>query len=675
MKTPKMHFSKKYLSFKQWTNKKYSVFNSLKLVVRISALSATYSLVLMPTATFSQSDTVSISKNVDIEEVEIGGQKRATTYSEITRAVLVITKDDLGAVPASTLSDLLKHIAGVDVRQRGGHGVQADIMLRGGTFDQVLVLLNGVNVTDPQTGHHNLNIPIDFDAIDRIEILHGPGARIYGQGAFSGTINIITIPSKINETDASIELGEYGLLKTSTTVNLSKKNFDSKFAFSTAKSNGFSTNTDFSSVNIFSHNQVSLKKAQINIQGGVQDKGFGAQSFYTPRYPNQYEKTSTLFASESISLGYGKTTINQTAYYRKHFDRFELFRRNSPAWYTNHNFHTTNVLGFSIAASQFYGFGKLRLGSEFRREAILSTNLGEPLSTPVKIAGVDSTMYTKGTSRNWANLFAENTFYLGKFSLSAGGMVSFRRATEYNFAWGADFGYDMPFGIKSFASVNSTFRYPTFTDLYYTGPTNQGNPNLNPERATTYELGIKQQSSQAVVSLLGFYRVGNDIIDWVKFAPDQVKWTTANHKNINSLGFEGSLYYSFGQNNPYITSISLNYSFTETVRQSGEAISYYALDFLRHKVTATANHKIFKHFTLNWSIVLQNRAGNFTEYPSNIEKPYAPFAIANIKLIGNLRNTEVWLNAHNVTNVEYFDLGNVTQPGRWLSIGVNISIN
>lgn len=675
MKTLMMQLSKKYLSFKQWTNKKYSVFNSLKLVVKISALSATYSLVLMPTATFSQSDTVSISKNVDIEEVEIGGQKRATTYSEITRAVLVISKDDLGAVPASTLSDLLKHIAGVDVRQRGGHGVQADIMLRGGTFDQVLVLLNGVNVTDPQTGHHNLNIPIDFDAIDRIEILHGPGARIYGQGAFSGTINIITIPTNSNEIDASIEVGEYGLLKTSTTANLSLKSVASKFAFSTAKSNGFSSNTDFSAINIFSHNQVKLKKGQLNIQAGVQDKGFGAQSFYTPRYPDQYEKTSTLFASESISLGYGKTTINQTAYYRKHFDRFELFRRNSPTWYTSHNFHTTDVFGFSFGVSQFYGFGKLRLGSEFRREAILSTNLGELLSTPVKIAGVDSTKYTKGTSRNWANLFAENTFYLGKFSISAGGMVSFRSANEHNFAWGTDFGYEMPFGIKSFASVNSTFRYPTFTDLYYTGPTNQGNPNLNAEKATTFELGVKHQSKIAVVSLLGFYRAGNDIIDWVKFAPDQVKWTTVNHKNINSLGFEGSMYYSFEPSNSFISSLSISYSYTKSLRESGEAISYYALDFLKHKFTASANHKILKQITFNWSVVFQDRAGNFTEYPSNIEKPYAPFAIANLKLIWNLRTTEVWLNAQNATNVKYFDLGNVTQPGRWVSIGINFTFN
>ncbi len=659
--------------FKKWSNKNYAVFNSLKSVVKIGVVASTYTLVAQPMATFAQTDSVGVSKNVDMEEVVIGGRKKATTYSEQTRAVMVITKDELGVLPASTLGDLLEYVAGVDIRQRGGHGVQADLMVRGGTFDQVLILLNGINITDPQTGHHNLNIPIDYDAIDRIEVLYGPGARVYGQGAFSGAINIITIPKNDNEFKANLLIGEHGLLKTGSTINLKGKSVSAKIAASAAKSNGYTPNTDFNSINFFAHSKIAALKGQIDLQGGIQDKGFGAQAFYTPKYPEQFEQTSTLFASETYSLAIDNFTINQSAYYRKHYDRFELFRRNSPSWYTSHNYHTTNVAGATLVGNFDYGIGKFRFGGEYRHESILSTNLGNILSSPVKVKGEDSIYYTKGKFRNWGNIFIENSFFIDNFSISLGGMVTFGPIEKPEISWGADFGYNLSQNIKVFSSVNSTFRAPTFTDLYYTGPTNEGNPNLKPEKAITYELGIKTQNKKTNSSILAFSRNGKDLIDWVKFAPEQVKWTTYNHTNVNSVGFEASLWHQF-ESNKIISSLTLNYSFTETIRKSSDVISYYTLDYLRHKLTVSANHKIWKKLYFNWSVVVQDRAGTFTDFASNTEKSYTPFTIANAKITWSDKQFSIFTDIQNAINKEYFDIGNIPQPGRWVTVGASFAI-
>lgn len=662
------------LSFKKWSNKNYAVFNSLKSLVKISVLASTYTLVAQPMATFAQTDSVEVSKNVDMEEVVIGGRRKATTYSEQTRAVMVMTKDELEVLPASTLGDLLEHVAGVDIRQRGGHGVQADLMVRGGTFDQVLVLFNGINITDPQTGHHNLNVPIDYGAIDRIEVLHGPGARVYGQGAFSGAINIITIPKNDNEINASILIGEHGLLKTGTTINLKGKRISTKIAASTAKSNGYTPNTDFNSVNFFTHSKIAVLKGIIDIQAGIQDKGFGAQAFYTPKYPEQFEKTSTLFASETYSLALGNFSVVHSAYFRKHYDRFELFRRISPVWYTSHNYHSTNVAGATLGGNFDYGIGKLRFGSEFRHESILSTNLGHILAIPIKVKGEDSIYYTKGKFRNWVNIFIENSLFIKNFSVSTGGMVTFGPIEKPEISWGADLGYNLTQTIKVFASVNSTFRTPTFTDLYYTGPTNEGNPNLEPEKAITYELGIKTQHKKTNSSIFAFIRNGNNIIDWVKFTSDQVKWTTYNHTNVNSLGFEFSLSHLF-EKNLIISSLIVNYSFTETIRESGSVISYYTLDYLKHKLSVSSNHKIWKKFYFNWSIVAQDRAGTYTDFTSNTEKPYTPFALINTKISWIDKQFDIFIDVQNAMNNKYFDIGNIPQPGKWISAGAKFAIN
>ena len=124
-----------------------------------------------------------------IEEVEVTAT-RAQVQSEAFRMVAQVSRAEIESLPVENVADLLAYLPGVDIRSRGASNVQSDVSLRGGTFDQVLILLNGIPVSDCQTGHYSLNLPVSTALIERIEVLQGTAANL--TGAFSGAINIIT---------------------------------------------------------------------------------------------------------------------------------------------------------------------------------------------------------------------------------------------------------------------------------------------------------------------------------------------------------------------------------------------------------------------------------------------------------------------------------------------------
>ena len=178
------------------------------------------------------------STTVEIEEIIIQANRLQLPVSESSNTVNIITRQQLESTPVHSVAEALQHVAGLDIRQRGVHGDQADVSLRGGTFDQVLILINGVKMADPQTGHHSLNLPLNMDNIERIEILKGPGARVYGQNAFSGAINIITKISDEDNAYVGGQIGQYGLRNIKAGFTKSTEKFKSLLAYSRNASDG-----------------------------------------------------------------------------------------------------------------------------------------------------------------------------------------------------------------------------------------------------------------------------------------------------------------------------------------------------------------------------------------------------------------------------------------------------
>ena len=681
-KMKKYYFNRKggnTLIFRKWGRKNYSLFLTVNRMVIISVLAITY-LISVPVYSAAEvQDTTEIKMEYDLDEIEINAQRSPALYSQVARIVSVIQQKEIEAAPAQSVPDLLEYVAGVDVRQRGAEGVQADVSIRGGTFDQTLILLNGINISDPQTGHHNLNLPVSISQIERIEVLEGPAARVYGPNAFSGAINIITKNSTRNSIRLLIENGSNAYLNSNLSASFKTGKLTNSFGVNRKTSAGYIENTDFKISNLFYSNQLISRKGKLSFQTGVSQKAFGANSFYTPKYPNQYEEIKTLFSSVKWESN-SKLHFAPVVYWRRNQDRFELFRDNPASWYQNHNYHLTSVYGANVNSWIKSKLGKSAFGFEFRSENILSNVLGEALESPKKVPG-ENAMFSKSASRNSVSVFFEQALYLKNWSFTAGllGNVISQSNLGVNVFPGLDLSYNFNRATKAFVSYNTSLRMPTFTDLYYSGPTNIGNPYLKPERSATFEGGVKVNKKFVQAHFAIFYRKGVDVIDWVKMESDEV-WQSQNLTQLRSAGTDVNIQFNFQEKfgNPFPNKLKLSYIYNYLEKENLDYISNYVLDNLKHKFVGAVNQNITKNFIAQFLISFQDREGTYTYFDGNDwgrELEYKSFWLFDAKLFYKWEDLNVYLSANNIFNLSYNDIGNVTQPGRVIKIGISYKLN
>ena len=667
-----------HLVFSKWRRKSFSIFQTLKKIVVISVLSVVY-FVSVPILSIAENkDTTQVKMQYDLDEIEVSAQRSPALYSQIARVITVIERKDIEALPLQSVQDLLEYVAGVDIRQRGAEDVQADISIRGGTFDQTLILLNGINITDPQTGHHNLDLPVNLNQIEKIEILEGPAARIYGPNAFSGAINIITRKPDSTLVQGEITAGSYGYFDGNIFGSIKTGRFNQQFSAGRKSSKGYIDNTDFGISNIFYSNKLKSNKGILSFQTGYSQKGFGANSFYTPKYPNQYEETKTLLTSikwESNS----KFHLSPALYWRKHHDRFELFRENPPDWYKNHNYHLTNIYGVNINSWINWQAGKTAFGIEFRSENILSNVLGKDLDNPQKVPGEDDE-FTKSDTRNYVSGFLEHAVYIDNWAITAGLMGNYISGSDpgINLFPGIDASYHIKHGLKIFTSFNISLRMPTFTDLYYSGPTNIGNPDLKPEKSSTLEGGFKWNSKLVHGQLVVFFRNGDDIIDWVKLENDEL-WQPMNLTQLKSFGLEIQSQFNLKQQfgKYYPNKVYFSYFYNNLKKKELDFISNYVLDNLKHKLIISVNQDLIKNTSIEVKANFQDRAGTYTKFENGDwaeEVNYDPFWLFDAKLSYRNRGLTAYAIVSNIFNISYYDLGNIIQPGRWLKIGISYEI-
>ncbi len=671
--------SAEILHFSKWSRKNYSVFRTMQKVVLISVLTVDYFCSVPASGMAIFQDTTEIKAEYNIEEIEVSAQRSPALYSKIARIISVIDKKEIEAAPAQSVQELLEYVAGVDVRQRGAEGVQADVNIRGGTFDQTLILLNGINITDPQTGHHNFNIPVSINQIERIEILEGPAARVYGPNAFAGAINIITRQNDYNSINLKFSGGNFGYFDGNFSGSLITGKLLHSLSLNKKKSDGYIENTDFDIGSIFYSNRLIVKNGTLNFQAGYSDKEFGANSFYTPKYPNQFEEIKTLVTSVKWTSN-SKLHLSPVIYWRRNQDRFELFRENPPTWYTTHNYHLTNTYGGSMNSWIQSSYGKSSFGIEFRSENILSNVLGEPLDNPVEVPG-ENAEFTKSKTRNIISGFLEHVFYKNNWVMSGGLLINHISETNpvINIFPGLDLSYNLNPAFKLFTSFNTSLRMPTFTDLYYSGPTNNGNPDLNAEKTAMLESGGKIGTDFIQGYLVVFYRKGTDVIDWVKINSED-KWQSQNLTQLNSYGSEIQLQFNlkerFGKYFP--DRIVLDYLYNKQNKEEMDYISYYVLDNLKHKFVASVNQSIFKNFNIDLKALFQDRDGTYTVFENNnwgSESEYEPFWIFDGKLIYKWKGLELFISVNNIFDVKYVDIGNIFQPGRWIKFGISYELN
>jgi vitamin B12 transporter len=666
---------KRQAQFRQWSRKPYAVFNSLKMLIKISVLSVAYILVNPAQECKAQTDSTVTNKNIELEEVEVTGQRAPVIASQVARVVTVITRKEVEQAPAQNVNELLENVPQVDIRQRGVNGVQADISIQGGSFDQTLILLNGINLSDPQTGHHNLNLPIGLSAIDRIEVLKGPASRVFGPNAFAGAVNFITGENPENFVKATANGGAYGFYNGNISVNQHSKIFHNYIDVSKSGCDGYITNTDYDMLNVFYHGKVLLNKNNVGIQLGYSDKDFGANSFYSPKLPNQFESNQTYFGAISGSLG-TKLKFTPNLYWRRNYDKF-IYDRTNPL--SAGNYHYTDVYGSNFNVTYSGVFGKSTFGADFRKEIIFSSSLGKSLSVDeVKNVPGDSGKYYKyGDWRNNISFFIEQSAVIDKLSVSAGFMINKNtELDDIDIFPGMDVSYRIYDNTKVFFTTNRSLRLPTFTNLYYNSKPQKilGDVNLKPETAWIVETGLQTTIDMVTMNVSYFHKWGKQTIDYIW--RDTV-WHAENVTELNTDGVEAGINY-IPANDGFIKKLSISYSLTLQSKASGDYQSLYVLDQLKHKLTTTVSHRIYKNLSAYWQASIQERSGYYDLWnpvaKTSSVTTYDPILLFDGRIVWNYSLLKVFVEGSNLLDQDYVDIGNINQPGIWLKAGFEIKL-
>ncbi len=618
----------------------------------------------------------------NLEAVAVTGSRSAMELGVSARIVSVLDSVTLASMPAMSVNDVLKYSAGVDVRQRGAMGMQTDISVRGGTFDQIAVLLNGINICDPQTGHNAVDFPVSTNEIDRIEILEGPAARVYGTSSLVGAINIVTKKAADNKTSVHLEGGSYGLLNGGMSHDISRGRFSSQLSYSFSRSDGYSRsdsgrlNMDFRGNKAFWSGQYRADAADFEWQLGISGKGFGSNTFYSARYDNQYERTAKTFTSLSMKSR-GKLSFQPALYWNRGTDRFELFRGDPSS--VPYNRHRTNVLGANIGAEYTSVAGRTSFGAEIRNEDIVSTNLGDPLKKP---KGKDG-RYVVGRNRTNLNLYLDHSLILRKFTFSAGISAIRNSATHEGFGFypGADASLRISDSWKLYASYNTSLRMPTFTELYYSVGGHKADRNLNPEKMQSLEGGVKYIKSGFSAVLSVYAHHGTDMLDWVRTISegDDAMWRSVNYTEVNTLGEEITLRFNLpvmlGYRDFFVRNVYLGYShIDQDKKQEPDIQSRYALEYLRNKIVAVADFHIWNRLFLNLSCRWHDRVGGYELFENHVSTgrkvSYEPYTLLDARLNWNSDRLKIYVEGDNLLDKTYYDHGNIPQPGFWFRGGV-----
>ncbi len=571
-----------------------------------------------------------------LEPIVIVPTKSSLAPSAVWRKVSIITQEEIARMPARSVPELLKHTLGVDIKQRGALGVQADINLRGASFEQVLICIDGMRINDAQSGHHNMDLPLTLVDIERIEVLPAASSSLYGAGAFGGVINIVTKPAKEKELEIEASGGDFGLNSQSLSVSRRLGTFNNRLSFSRKESDGYRPDTDFEITSLTFNSRKDFGYASLEYLFGYTAKDFGADSFYSNLYPHEEEHTDTRFFNLKAQLEKEEAMgLSSSLYYRRHSDKF-ILDRTRPGWYVN--YHTSYSYGADLEAARDFDFGSLLIGAEAGEEKITSTSLGN---------------HHRGSQAVYTQLQSP----LEKNTVCNLGL----RLDHYQ-TWGwqsspsLSIGYKISPQLRWKASGGRSFRIPSFTDLYYQSPANIGNKDLTPERAWSSETGLEFNYGTLGAELTYFRRWSEDLIGWVRPSSSDA-WQARNIAEVCAQGLEFEL---------SLKPISLGYIYQHIETDSTGLNTKYALDFLKHHARMGLNLALPWQLSQNLNISYKQKMGS------------SPYFLLDSRISKKINKDdcewELFLDITNLLNTSYSEQGDIAAPGRWIIAGVRVKL-
>ena len=572
-----------------------------------------------------------------LDSVTIESTRIDLPFKENSRTISIITAEVIEGSPATNLAELLQQEAGIDIRRQGIYGMQADLYIRGGSFDQTLLLIDGIKVEDPQTGHHTLNIALPLEVIKRIEIIKGPAARIFGQNAFTGAINIVTKTNGDLKNNVGFQLGSYNQQHATATLGKSLDKASVMGHASINSSEGYRYNTDFQNQNYFLKSSFNTKTTPIDVIATFSERKFGGNQFYAINAKEQYEETQSSLVGISTIIKRGDLKISPQLYWKRNQDMY-LYIRNNPSVYRN--LHISNKVGIQINSSYSSSIGVTGFGIDVAKVKMNSNRLGN-------------------RERWMGNFFLEHRFSLldNKLDVTPGVAVNYFSEFDFNAFPGIDLGYHINDSFRVYANAGYTYRVPTYNDLYYVGRQDIGNENLVPERAISEEIGLKYFGNKLTASVAFFNRDSDNLIDYTKENEDD-KWQSNNLKRLNSNGIEAQLSSTFklGQ---YTQSLSLGYTYlNEDLGTVKSNFSKYVINSLNQHLTANIKTQFSKNFSQSVVYKFADRANGEN------------YSVVDVQLKLMINTLELTLTGNNIFNASYIETGIVPMPKGNVLVGL-----
>ncbi len=601
------------------------------------------------------------SRVMTIQQIELVAGRNGGNFSTRMQSIEKLNQATLNNLPARSIADALSFSAGVDVRQRGLSGTQADIGIRGGNFEQSLLLVNGFKMTDPQTGHHAANLPIPLIAVSEIQVFKSPTVLPFGQSALTGAVHIGAYAQDAFEVKTTAYGGSFNSFGAQAMVRMKIKKYQQLLAVARDQSAGHWYNSDFKNHQLFytsSHSIGENQRHRLTYTAAYTDRNFGANGFYTNKFPDQWERTTMAMAGVKHNFHWYSKKEGSTTYYqfrqqamlRSHADEFRL-KRNDPAFYTNT--HLSNVLSYEAQLSVNVNRQQLLFGLEQRLEQLNSSNLGL-------------------RERQYQSAFVQAQGLLGTMSYAAGLLVFAYNFENPQLMPSIQIGRALSFHQFVFANYSRGNRVPTWTEMYYTDPSNVGNPNLQPEFSHAAEFGYRYNPNQynskwyfwkADAAL--FYRQHTNMIDWVRetslVSPNPNPWMPVNIANVAFTGMETSLQFNVKKSGTWgVNKLNLNYTYITAKHNFTSAQeSRYAITSMRHQLNGQALFDLSEKVQLNFTYRLVQR----------IEQPL--YQVVDAKILVPIKSKwTVFAEGNNLTNAHYVEAGFVQMPGRWFKLGL-----
>lgn len=568
------------------------------------------------------------------------GKIRATKHRPYPETI--VTTYDRSALESSPYESMIQTLglSALDLQSRApASGVQSDLSLRGSTYQGVLMLMDGQRINDPQTAHHNSDLPFTGEDLERVDVIPGIAASTFGSDAIGGAVNLSVKKPLENKTTLELSGGENMTRSGLFSLSRKEERLGVRVSIEDKRSDGYRPDTDFGVLTGGAALLWDVPLGEFFSHFSYQDKEFGAYDFYTPAsgYESK-EWTRTYLSSTGFSMDKEGFVIKPNFLWRRHYDKFMLDKTLTRS--LSVNYHHTDIYTPNIYfQKETDRFGKVGLGLEYGKEQIISSNIGKHERFHESIYVDDDLDINSVWSMGFSGRFdhyegVSGNIFTGKAQLNC-------QLTEKNSIYGG---------------VARSVRMPSFTELYYSDSTTVGNPDLMEEEAITCEIGHQYKEDTLQSRQTFFIRKEDNFIDWVKLSSSESKWRSRNINSADVLGLENSTEFKANE----ILSWEANYTCLNRQNDDSGAIYKYGTNYTKHIL----NNTLKFHFPF----------GSQTVGVTTKMKPgRRPWTLLNLGLSYQLnRESEIFIKVSNLLNVEYQEIAGIPQPGRWAEAGVRM---